>query len=148
MKPPVIGPGSRVQDVRRNRSASRTSGGSFALHLQTDSKDEPAAVTAPTELMGLDAILALQEAGGDDTKGRQQAAQQHGESILDRLEQLRANLLLGRVSPGQLAALTEQLRARPSLTGDTRLDAILGEIELRAEVELAKLQESRRASTD
>lgn len=148
MKPPVIGPGSRVQDVRRARSTSRSTGGSFARHLHTDSTDEPPAVAAPSELMGLDAILALQQTGGDNAKGSRQALQQHGESILDRLEQLRTNLLLGWVSPGQLLALTEQLRTRPALTGDERLDGIMGEIELRAEVELAKLEESRRSFAD
>ena len=148
MKSPVIGPGSRVQDARRGRSADRNAGGGFAVHLRADAPAEPAAVTTPQELVGLSAILALQEAVGDAAEDRRRALHRHGASILDRLDQLRADLLLGRVSPAQLIALAQQLRARPPSTGHEGLDAILGEIELRAEVEIAKRLPGRGSATD
>jgi Class II flagellar assembly regulator. len=143
MKSSGVGSGSRVQDARRSRPTGRPAGSAFATHLQTGSVDETPSVTPPTELMGVDALLALQDVGGDSPQQRRKALQQHGESVLDRLDQLRTDLLLGRVSPSQLVALTQQLRARPSMTGDAQLDAIMGEIELRAEVELAKLDQNR-----
>lgn len=148
MKPPVIGPGSRVQDVRRNRASDRASGCRFAAHLQTDAATDPPAVTASAELVGLDAILALQGSGDDAAQDRRNALRQHGESILDQLDGLRSDLLLGRISRTNLIALAQHLRTRPLLTGDARLDTVLGEIELRAEVELAKLAQTEGATVD
>lgn len=140
MKPPAIDPGSRIQSAQRNRPASRPGGSGFSAHLQTESTADPAPVADTPELIGLDALLALQEVSADPVGERRQALQRHGEAILDQLDRLRTDLLVGGVSQSQLVALTQRLRARPPSTGDERLDAVLGEIELRAEVEMAKLQ--------
>ena len=66
-------------------------------------------------------------------------AHAHGESVLQRLEQIRMGLLAGRIPTQLLNELVRNLRRpRPGFT-DPRLGEILDEIELRASVELAKL---------
>jgi hypothetical protein len=62
-----------------------------------------------------------------------------GSNLLDTLDQLKIALLSGRVSPQQLELLKGQVRQRGDAVDDPGLADILAHIELRAEVEIAKL---------
>lgn len=92
------------------------------------------AATAPTA--GIDAILALQ-AVGDFSESRRRSVQR-GRSLLDLLEGMKADLLVGRPSPERLDGMAQQLGALRERV-DPGLDAVIDEIELRVRVELAKL---------
>ncbi|MBB4286367.1 flagellar assembly protein FliX [Roseospira goensis] len=91
----------------------------------------------------LTGLLAVQEAGAADdaTSGRQRRGRlvRHGEEMLDRLEEIRLGLLLGAIPKDRLMDLARMVRAKREQGPDRQLDALLDEIELRAEVELAKL---------
>ncbi|ACL59572.1 flagellar assembly protein FliX [Methylobacterium nodulans] len=89
-------------------------------------------------LAGLDAILTLQAEAEDPAERRRRHARR-GHDLLDALDRLKAALLGGRVSTADLKAIAGRLAERPGPTGDLRLDDLIGQIELRAEVELAKL---------
>ena len=94
----------------------------------------PAAGVAP--LSGIEGLFALQEVGdqGDDER-----AQAQGEAVLDRLEELKHGLLLGQIAPTRLDQLAKLSADAAAKARDPRLRAVLQEIELRAQVELAKL---------
>jgi len=59
--------------------------------------------------------------------------------MLDRLDDIRLGLLTGTVSKERLSELSRLARVRRAEVDDPRLVEVLDEIELRAEVELAKL---------
>ena len=63
----------------------------------------------------------------------------YGEDLLDKLDDIRHGLLLGSIPKDKLIALAQMVRSRRGQVTDPRLSAVLDEIELRAEVELAKL---------
>src|SRR5512132_3708606 len=67
-------------------------------------------------------------------------------SLLDRLAELRLDLLNGGVPAARLHALAHALRSSRRLSGDPRIDVVLEEIELRVEVEVAKLANSYQPS--
>ena len=71
------------------------------------------------------------------------AGRRRGETLLDLLDRLRTNLLAGRVPAAHLVELAGLVRARRGTSGDARLEQIIDEIELRAQVELAKLAMGR-----
>ncbi len=87
-------------------------------------------------IQGMDALLALQEV--DERAERRSKAARHGHTLLDTLETVRADLLAGHVSEDRLELLAQQVSKRQS-SGDQDVDSVLGEIELRVKVELAKL---------
>lgn len=89
---------------------------------------------------GLDAasLLALQEA--PDAAERRRQAVLRSTDILDELQQLRLGLLTGSVPRQRLQRLTKLLRDRPGGYADPQLDSIVADIEVRAAVELAKLE--------
>jgi hypothetical protein len=62
-----------------------------------------------------------------------------GDDILERLDEIRRDILAGAVSRARLENLSQMLRTRRATIADPKLLEIIREIELRAEVEIAKL---------
>lgn len=124
---------ARVANVSQSR---RAPGGAFSV----PEDGAPRQTAAPASLRtigGIDALLALQ--GQDDPGERRRRAVKRGRIALDALDELKVGVLAGTIGTTtlhRLKAATAELR---DPTGDSGLDAVLGEIELRLEVEIAKL---------
>jgi Class II flagellar assembly regulator len=113
----------------------------FEPLMPTTSSAGAAGVSAAggvARVASLDALMALQEVGGPLERRRRAVGR--ASQILDALDDLKLDLLEGRLSPDSLAALTRSVREQRSLTDDPRLESVLDEIETRAAVELAKLE--------
>jgi hypothetical protein len=111
-------------------------GGTFSV----EGGERPAASARATSVgptTSLDAILALQ--GEEDPGERRRRAARRGQELLDDLDRLKAAILSWRIAPEDMARIAGRLSERRETSGDPRLDEILGQIELRAEVEIAKL---------
>lgn len=125
----------RAAASRRDERA-RTGSASFADVLGEAGTAAPAA--APVSVGSVGGLLALQEV--PDAAERRARALKRGEDMLSRLDDLRLGLLEGRLSAERLSGLARTMREAREGTDDPRLDAALAEIELRAAVELAKLE--------
>ncbi len=115
-------------------SARRAAAGTFTLPEDTSPRTTRAGGMQP--LAGIDALIALQ--GVEDPAERRRRAVARGRQVLDVLDEIRLNLLSGmtdRAALGRLKTVVAQLKHE---SGDPALDQVLAEIELRAEVELAK----------
>lgn len=88
-------------------------------------------------IASVDAVIALQTV--DDPAGRKARAVERGSRILDDLDDLKIALLEGRISADQLNRIVNQMSAQREQSGDNRLEDVLDGIDLRAQVELAKL---------
>jgi len=124
----------------RGRKPTQQSGASFADHFDTAATASSPQTSSVSSVL-IEGLIGLQEYGDDSSGGKQRQAFQHGEAILDDLELLRRDILLGRVPVTRLRQLTENLRDGAKLQSDPRLRDILEEIDLRAHIELAKLGE-------
>ena len=125
---------------RRTSRTASSSGGAFSDHLDRISGDTgkglPVADTTAASTTG--AILAAQEVSESaDGTGRRRM-RQHGEDILDRLDEIRHDILRGAISKQKLENLAQLLRARRQTVDDPQLIEIIKDIELRAAVEIAK----------
>ena len=118
------------------RAAQAPSGGGFAEALSQDTGT--AAANAPATVATVDNLFVLQEVAEDQT-GRRRAAMKRGNSLLERLDDVRIALLTGSLPRGQLESLRHMAKDRGELLNDPQLQSILDEIELRVAVELAKL---------
>jgi hypothetical protein len=109
----------------------------------------PAATSGPAPasgvgVMGLDALLALQDVGGP-LERRRRAVSRAGR-LLDVLDDMKAGLLEGTLAAGDMERLQRAIRDQREATEDPGLEGVLDEIETRAAVELAKLEVNARAS--
>ena len=123
---------SRAPFVRRERTAAVP--GKFRATGTGDA--QPAATTGAGLLAGVEGLFALQEIG--DPLERRRRGLRHGHNLLDRLEKLRLGILTGEPSTEELGQLRQAASAGREQTEDPVLDDILGQIELRVAVELAK----------
>jgi hypothetical protein len=92
----------------------------------------------------LEALMALQEVGGPLERRRR--AVRRADTILDKLEDLKIDLLEGTLNPAVLEGLSRAVREQRSMTDDPLLEGLLDEVETRAAVELAKLEGARVAT--
>ena len=116
-------------------SVRRTSSTSFALP-DAASATESRPVAAPKASANIDALLAMQ--GIEDPVEKRRRSVQRGKGALDVLDDLKIRLLSGNFDAATVSRLREAAANLKSSSGDPGLDAVLSEIELRVEVELAK----------
>lgn len=133
----ITGTGSSTPAGRSRKTEK--AGDSDAFKAQF-SQGEASATNAPATaapLAALSSLLAVQEAP-DALSGKKQGLL-HGHTLLDELRELQIGLVQGWVPEGSLRSIASMLdRPRP-LIDDPDLNQVLDDIELRAAVELAKL---------
>lgn len=117
-------------------SAGRRAGtGGFSISEDHAAK-APAQAGGLRAISSVDALIALQAV--EDSTERRKRAVQRGRHALDMLDGLKISLLDGDIDPSTIGRLKSTVDGLRQSSGDSRLDAVLAEIELRVEVELAK----------
>ena len=114
----------------------RTSSTGFSLPDAPSTPEEPRTAAAPKAAGNIDALLALQ--GVEDPTERRKRSVARGRGALDVLDELKIGLLSGNLDASTVSRLRDAAANLKSSSGDPGLDAVLSEIELRVEVELAK----------
>jgi hypothetical protein len=128
----ITGPSGPTQNQPAKRS---TAAGGFTLPSEGAARS--AASGAVGAVPSTAALLVLQAEALDPDQRRRQV--QRGRRQLDDLDRLKLGLMDGRADAATVAALKAGLAAERQPTGDTHLDEVLREIDVRAAVELAKL---------
>ena len=121
--------GSGIGNVRRTASTG------FSLP-DTSTTAETRSAAPPKAAGNIDALLAMQ--GVEDPTERRKRSVQRGRGALDVLDELKLGLLSGNFDTSTVNRLRDAAADLKSTSGDPGLDAVLSEIELRVEVELAK----------
>jgi hypothetical protein len=133
----VTGPG-RVGPTTGGKSTRKADAApGFADLLKTGGAGGTPPVAPTAGPAAVDALLALQEV--PDSTQRRSAGLKRGRMLLDGLDELRHGLLAGNIAPARVQALLQSVRAERLEVDDPGLKAVLDEIELRAQVELAKM---------
>ena len=117
-------------------AAARRSPSGFGLN-ETEARPAPSPMVALRTVGGIDALIALQ--GIEDPVERRRRAVKHGRRALDALDELKLGLLAGTLDQATLLRLKSVAADLKEGSGDDRLDQVLGEIDLRVAVELAKV---------
>jgi len=132
----IQGPTGTAMATPSANAGRRASSGTFSVNEHTESS----ATTGPSAVRtfgGIDALIALQ--GVDDPTERRRQAVKRGRLALDALDELKIGLLGGTLTPATLNKLCSAATYLKDGSGEASLDGVLDEIELRVEVEIAKL---------
>jgi hypothetical protein len=133
----ILGPNGTTLGTPAS-TARRTSGSGFVLpEDESASTQDTRGAGALRTTAGIDALMALQGIEEDPTERRKRSVQR-GKRALDVLDDLKLSLLAGNIDQPTVSRLREAAANLKSSSGDPHLDAVLSEIELRVEVELAK----------
>jgi hypothetical protein len=130
----ITGP-SGTGVAANTRETRRSTSGSFSLNTP-DPTPAAKASAAPNTIGGIDALIALQ--GVEEPGERRKRAIKRGRHALDALNELKLGLLSGTIDTAALVRLKSVVSDLKDSSGDSALDAVLAEISLRVEVEVAK----------
>ena len=136
--------------IRPGSGSKKTSGtsstSSFADLLALTGSEETQTASPLGDVAATSALsnlLSLQEISEEDV--RRKKLLQQGKNMLDVLEQLRQQLLMGAIPAHMMQDLARQLSVEKEKTLDPAMNELIEDIELRLAVELAKLDMARRS---
>ncbi|MCA0399627.1 MAG: flagellar assembly protein fliX [Proteobacteria bacterium] len=131
-----------VGNVGGARGARGASGSGARFTIDQGATSTKAEAKAPISILGgLEALIAIQSE--DNTREKRKRSLKRGQSMLDVLDELKLALLSGHL-PANIQSRLGMVLQDTGASGDPRLDGIVDAIELRAEVELAKLRQAQR----
>lgn len=118
------------------KSTRRAAAAGFSVTEEEEAPKQSAAASPLRSISTIDALLALQ--GVEDSVERKKRAVAKGRKALDVLDAVKLGLLDGSIDQSTLGRLRVAADGLTQGSGDPGLDAVLGEIDLRVAVELAK----------
>jgi hypothetical protein len=134
----IKGPGRIETGAVRRKPTGGNTGAGFSISETPES--HAAIVASPGPIAALDSILMLQ--GMDDSTDGRSRGLARGEQLLDLLDSVRDGLLAGGIPRATLNKLASAVTKRHDTFADPKLQDVLDQIELRAHVELAKLEQA------
>lgn len=129
--------------LRRTGRAGTSSSAGFVAEEVHEAR--AAALTGASPLTAVDTILALQAL--PDSLDERRRGVERGDEMLSLLDEIRDGLLAGTISRGLLNRLASAIAKHREGFADPKLSTILGEIDLRARVELAKLEMAQKPAS-
>lgn len=127
----------KASDVKRKNATAK---GDFGKELSARMGiDGDSSVDESQGITYLNPLLSLQEVESDEKRAKRQTVD-YGNQLLDKLESIRYALLDGKLSLSQIKELQTLLGRTKLANPDPQLESIIADIELRASVEIAKMQ--------
>jgi hypothetical protein len=134
--------------VSKKKDAKKSSGdGAFGAMMSaggTEDTSAPSGAGLSSTIAGVDALLMAQ-AADDPMQGKaKRQMKERAEGILDKLNDLKLAMVSGNVTIGHMVSIADVVASNRQNVTDPELSSILDEIDLRAHVELAKLEMVKR----
>jgi hypothetical protein len=135
----IEGPG-RTSAASGTKGKGKTSAadGSFG-DLLTGGVKETRSAAATHSIASIDSLLAAQSVEDPTERAARKRMQVRADNILTELENMRIALLTGTLTVGHIIDIADVVAAHREKIMDPRLHAVLDEIDLRAQIEIAKL---------
>ncbi len=135
----VEGP-NKSQEAGKSKKKSGVSGDESGFGaLISDGAGESSGAQQTRSIAHVDALLALQSVEDPTERTARGRMQKRANTILDELDRLRNALLSGRLTVGHVLDIADVVASHREKISDPALTALLDEIDLRAQVEIAKL---------
>ena len=135
----------KVEDVRKSnnlvktKSAGKVGGENFADYLSGLADKQEPKIQTTSNIASVDTIFLAQAVDDEEEKQIKRKLINKGKTLLNKLEEIRNGLLIGEISKDKLIEISRLVKQKNADTNDEKLKDIIEEIELRVEVELAKL---------
>lgn len=127
------------ESLKTKSAKSVSSGENFADYLKNSAISDETKVNTTSSVASAGAIFAAQMVDDEEEKQIRKKLIKKANTLLDNLEEIRQEIIFGAVSKEKLIEISRLVKQKDVETNDEKLKEILEEIELRVEVELAKL---------
>lgn len=129
-----------IADSKKSDKAGAADG-DFGAYMTAGAK-KPQAGGATHSIARVDALLAVQSIESPTERAARRRMRERGEDILKELDKLRHGLLTGSMTLGDVINMADVVASHREKVNDPKLIAILDEIDLRAQIELAKAKKA------
>lgn len=138
----ISGP-NETQKAGSAKKAGKTgssSGSSFSGLLGADETSESSYTASANVISRVDVLLAAQSSEDPAERASRGKMRKRADDILHQLDKIRLAMLTGGLSVGNLIDIADVVAAHRERIGDPQLAGILDEIDLRAQIEIAKMR--------
>lgn len=131
----------------KKAEGARSSGSTqFSGLLGVDETEEAVHTSGAGAIARLDSLLAAQGAEDPAAKASKGRMRKRADSVLRGLDKIRLGMLTGNISVGNLIDIADVVASHRERIQDPQLASILDEIDLRAQIEIAKMRMALDAS--
>ncbi|MCB1651083.1 MAG: flagellar assembly protein FliX [Alphaproteobacteria bacterium] len=136
----VTGPGrSQGPSSTKKTGKASSSEGSFGDFIASG-PSETGNVQHTRNIAQVDALLAIQGAEDPTARAAKKRMRQRSHDLLDGLDKIRTAMLCGNLTVGHMIDIADVVASHREKITDPGLTSIMDEIDLRAQVELAKMR--------
>ena len=142
----IEGPSKTQQASKKGKSgkAGKTDGTFGAM--VTDAASETSQNVATQSIAKVDALLTVQGVENATERGARRRMHVRADKILRQMDHLRLALLTGNLTLGQVVDIADVVAAHREDITDANMTAVLDEIDLRAQIEIAKMRKAMESA--
>jgi hypothetical protein len=136
----VSGPGQAQGPSKTKKSGKAgASSGDFGAYMAAGSK-ESAPTTNTQSIAMVDALLTIQGAEDPSQGASKRRMRARANTVLNELDKLRMAMLTNQLTVGHMIDIADVVASHREKITDPELTGLMDEIDLRAQVELAKMR--------
>lgn len=138
----IEGPGQSQGAGKSKKSDKASRSGNIFGSFVASGPQETGATKATQSIAMVDSLLAVQGAEDPAARAAKKRVRQRAENVLGELEKLRMAMLSGKLTVGHMVDIADVVASHREKINDPAMTALMDEIDLRAQVELAKMRMS------
>ena len=138
----IEGP-SKAKDTAKSSKTASTgkTDGTFGAMVAGAAK-ETSAAAATQSIAKVDALLAVQGLESATERKAKRQMRERADKILRQMDHLRLGLLTNNLTLGQVVDIADVVASHREKISDPKMSAVLDEIDLRAQIEIAKMRKA------
>ncbi|MCB9988734.1 MAG: flagellar assembly protein FliX [Rhodospirillales bacterium] len=139
----IEGP-KQTQSTKSTGSAKKTSAADKARfsEMMAAASGGASETGATQSIASMDALLAVQGAEDPTARAAKRRMKARADDLLQELDRIRMGLLNGNLTVGHVIDIADVVASHREKITDPRMTAILDEIDLRAQIEIAKMRKA------
>ena len=138
----IEGPSKTQKSSKTSKSAKAgKTDGTFGA-MVTGAAESTSQTAATQSIAKVDALLAVQGVGTATDRPAKRRMRERGEKVLRQLDHLRLALLTGNLTLGEMVDVADVVASHREDVDDPDMTAVLDEIDLRAQIEIAKMKKA------
>lgn len=136
----IQGPGKTSGPSKTNKKDKASSSDESFGDMVSSQVGTSAPTGATKSIAMVDSLLAAQSVEDPTARAAKKRMRSRSLSVLDELEKIRMGMLSGTMTVGHMIDIADVVASHREKITDPSLTAIMDEIDLRAQVELAKMR--------
>ena len=141
----VQGPSGTQGSAKTKKSSGAAASGTSFSDMVTGGASSSEETAVPQSISHVDALLAIQGAEDPTERAAKNKGYKRSTGILDALDKIRLSMLRGDMTIGDMVDIADVVSSHRQSIKDPALTALMDEVDLRAQVELAKMRMAMNA---